>query len=82
MNLESRLIKLERTNRMRTETLVVWIKRFGFAEEDAIGARVLKNGVSQDIARLPDESVKTLSRRAIAAVPQGGLVTGWLYSNP
>jgi hypothetical protein len=82
MNLESRLIKLERTGRMQTGTLVVWIRRFGFAEEDAIGAKVRKDGMSRDVARLPAESVEGLIKRAIAALPKGGLVTGWLYAQP
>jgi hypothetical protein len=81
MNLEPRIIRLETTSRMQTKTQVVWITRFALAEEDAIGARVQKDGLSQDVARLADESVDSLIKRAIGVLPKGGLVTGWLYDS-
>jgi len=57
VNLEPRVIKLERTMQTQTQTLVVRIRRFSFAEEDAIGATVRKDNLLPNVPRLPDESV-------------------------
>jgi len=80
MNLEPRVIKLERTMQTQTQTQVVRILRFSFAEEDAIGATVRKDNLLLNVPRLPDESVKDLIERAINSVPQGGCVAVWLYA--
>jgi hypothetical protein len=81
VNLESRVIKLETAGRMQRETLVIWIRKFGFAAEDATGATVQKDGVVRDVARLPDESVEELRKRALAKLPLGGVITWWLYDS-
>lgn len=81
MNLQSRVIKLETAGRMQRETLVVWITNFDFDDNDAIGAKVQKAGVSRDVVRLPEESVEELRKRAIGVLPKGGVVTGRLYAD-
>jgi hypothetical protein len=53
--------------------------RLGFAEKDAIGATVKKGDLTQNVPRLPNESVDELIERAVASVPPGGVVSAWLY---
>jgi hypothetical protein len=66
-------------HRRRAQTQVAWIRRFGFAEEDGIGATVKKGDLIQNVSRLPNESVDQLMERAVLSVPPGGVVSAWFY---